>query len=485
MRKTALFVCTLILSICSIYMGGCIDKEKANLTEYNIECTLDGYNLSATESVGFINNTDNVLTELKFNLFANAFRKDALFSPISAQYLSRAYPNGMSYGEISISKVDVDGKDAEFDICGQDKNILSVKLGKTIYPDERVNITIKFSVSLANVIARTGYNEKTINLANFYPILCVYENGEFYECVYYDKGDPFYSECANYQVKITCDSEYLVASSGAQIDKTKSGNTQTLTYKVDSARSFSFVLSKNFSVLTDKTTGTQINYYYYQDENPNQSLDYAVKAVKLFKSMFGAFPYKTYSVVQTKFVQGGMEFPALAMISDELSGLSYGEVIVHETAHQYWQSAVGNNEIEHAFLDEGLAEYSVVLFYENYSEYGYTRKNLIKASEQTYKVFCSVSDKLFGKVNTVMLRGLKDFSSEYEYVNIAYIKPCIMYDNLRTTIGDGRFFSGLKRYYNNYKYKNAKPDDMVGAFEKIGAGTNGFFQSFFDGKVII
>ena len=125
------------------------------------------------------------------------------------------------------------------------------------------------------------------------------------------------------------------------------------------------------------------------------------------------------------------------------------------------------------------------MFYENYSEYGYTRKNLIKASEQTYKVFCSVSDKLFGKVNTVMLRGLKDFSSEYEYVNIAYIKPCIMYDNLRTTIGDGRFFSGLKRYYSNYKYKNAKPDDMVGAFEKIGADTNGFFQSFFDGKVII
>ena len=180
-----------------------------------------------------------------------------------------------------------------------------------------------------------------------------------------------------------------------------------------------------------------------------------------------------------------MEFPALVMISDELSGLNYGEVIVHETAHQYWQSAVGNNEIEHAFLDEGLAEYSVVLFYENYSEYGYTRQSLIKASEQTYKVFCSVSDKLYNKVNTVMLRGLKEFSSEYEYVNIAYIKPCIMYDNLRTTIGDTRFFSGLKRYYQNYKYKNAKPDDLVGAFEKTGADTNGFFQSFFEGKVII
>ena len=146
---------------------------------------------------------------------------------------------------------------------------------------------------------------------------------------------------------------------------------------------------------------------------------------------------------------------------------------------------VGNNEIEHGFLDEGLAEYSVVLFYENYPEYGYTRQSLIKASEQTYKVFCSVSDKLSGKVNTVMLRSLKDFTSEYEYVNVAYIKPCIMYDNLRTTIGNARFFQALKRYYNENKFKNAVPDDLVGAFEKVGAGTNGYFESFFLGKDII
>ena len=84
-----------------------------------------------------------------------------------------------------------------------------------------------------------------------------------------------------------------------------------------------------------------------------------------------------------------------------------------------------------------------------------------------------------------MLRNLSEFPTEYEYVNIAYIKPCIMYDNLRTTVGDTRFFDGLKRYYNAYKYKIARPDDLVGAFEKIGADTNGFFQSFFEGKVII
>ena len=110
---------------------------------------------------------------------------------------------------------------------------------------------------------------------------------------------------------------------------------------------------------------------------------------------------------------------------------------------------------------------------------------MIKNSEKTFKVFCSVSDKLFGKVDTSMIRSLKDFKSEYEYVNIAYLKPCIMYDYLRTTIGDKAFFSSLKKYYERYKFKNVSPDHLVGTFEKNGTGPNGFFQSFFEGKEII
>ena len=60
-----------------------------------------------------------------------------------------------------------------------------------------------------------------------------------------------------------------------------------------------------------------------------------------------------------------------------------------------------------------------------------------------------------------------------------------MYDYLRTTIGDKAFFSSLKKYYERYKFKNVSPDHLVGTFEKNGTGTNGFFQSFFEGKEII
>ena len=484
MKKTAIFICVLVL-LFPVLFAGCKESDNANLTSYDIMAELDGYTLKGVETVNFINNSNNTISQLKFNLFGNAFRKGATYSPISAQYMDKAYPNGISYGNMQIDGAFVGSKSADFVIGGVDENVLIIDLDRELFPDERVVVKIEFTLNIANVIARTGYNDKTINLANFYPILCAFTNGSFYECAYYSVGDPFYSDCANYNVKLTCDNKYVVATSGVQVGKKQAEDKNIFSFKIENARSFSMVLSQDFKVETDNSTGVEISYYYYEDAKPKESIDYAVKAINLFTNKFGAYPYKTLSVVQTGFIQGGMEFPALVMISDELEGLPYGEVIVHETAHQWWQTAVGNNEVEYGFLDEGLAEYSVVLFYENFAEYGYTRQGLIKASEQTYKVFCSVYDKLQKKVNTTMIRSLKDFSSEYEYVNIAYIKPCIMYDYLRTTIGDNRFFSSLKKYYNNYKFKNATPDDLVGAFEKTGADTNGFFKSFFEGKEII
>lgn len=485
MKKLGHAFAFLFLVLAVFPLFACTNTQTLN-SRYSINCVLEENTLTGTEVFTFYNSTDNSFTELKFNLFGNAFREKAKYSPISLQYLANAYPNGLNYGSLIINSVNIFGKEVEFSICGEDENILSVPLSKEIFPNESICLTIDFTLKLADVIARTGVNDKTINLANFYPILCAYDdNSGFYECVYYSSGDPFYSQCADYEVTLTYDSDYVVASAGKIISSTTQNNKTISTYRLNNARSFNFVLSKNFEFLTDTSTGVCVNYYYYDDPSPEKSLEYAVNSIKLFSEKFGEYHYDTFSVVQTQLIQGGMEFPTIVMISDNLEDLARGEVIVHETAHQWWQSAVGNNEIEYGFLDEGLAEYSVVVFYENFPQYGYTRDNMIKSAEMTYKTFCSVYEKLFGNTNTKMLRSLKDFSSEYEYVNISYIKPCIMYDYLRKTIGDNKFFNSLKKYYEEFSFKNATPHDLVGSFERCGSDTNGFFQSFFDGKVIL
>ncbi len=483
MKKVSLLLIVFILPIFTV-SASC--KKETNRSFYEITCELDGNVLTAEEKVEFYNHSENAFKGIKFNLYANAFREGAKYSPISPQYTSKAYYNGLNYGNIEILKVyNEKGQALNFSVVGEDFNVLEVELLDEVFPEERTVINIEYRLNLANVIARTGITEKSVNLANFYPILCAIEDGAFYECVYYANGDPFFSDVADYVVNFTCSEEYVIASSG-KIQKSVNKNGKvTNTYQIDNARSFALTLSKEFESLSERVNGTEILYYYYQDETPEKSLEYAKKSMEYFTKTIGEYPYETYSVVQTEFVQGGMEFPALVMISDDLEPLAYGEVIVHETAHQWWQTVVGNNEIKYGFLDEGLAEYFVVLFYENHPEYGFDRETLITSSEKTYKTFCSVYDKIYGKVNTSMLRSLSDFSSEYEYVNIAYVKPCVMYDNLRKTIGDEKFFKCIKNYYKNYSFTNASPDCLVSEFEKQVGGVSGFFNSFFEGKAII
>lgn len=483
MKKAITYLLTIPLLLSVAVFFGCKDKDQKT-TSYYINCQYQDNCITGYERVDFYNDSQNSFKQLKFNLYPNAYREGAKYKPVQEQHEYKAYYNGLNYGDIQIIDVLYGENKLAFEISGQDKNVLIVNLDKEIFPKESISITIRFNVKVANVISRLGVNEKTVNLANFYPILCAYDDNGFYECLYYSIGDPFYSQVANYTVEFTAPKKYIVATGASVKSQTDVGENVKYLFKADKVRSFAMVLGE-FKVASAKVNDVTVNYYYYDDQNYLENVEYAKKSLSLFNKLFGRYPYPVYSVVKTPFIQGGMEFPTLVMVSDLLESQAFGEVIVHETAHQWWQSVVGNNEIEYGFLDEGLAEYSVVLFYENHPEYALKRQTLINSARETYRVFCSVSDKLFGGANTVMNRPLNEFKSEYEYVNMAYIKPCIMYDTLRTTVGDKKFFNCLKNYYITYAFKNATPDDLKGVFEKEGLGTNGFFDSFLLGKVIL
>ena len=483
MKKISIVIAVLC-AFCALFAVGC-GKGGGARSRYEMTLVYEDGVLEGTMDFTYLNNTETAIKELKFNLFPNAYRQGAKYPAVAVSASAGAYYAGKSYGGIEIESVKIGDTEAEFSIGGEDENILVVPLLKEVFPDEKYDLTVEFCVNIAKINHRLGITQGgTVNLGNFYPVLCGYDNG-FYECVYYSSGDPFFSECADYEVTLTADEKYTVAASGERVkSETQNGKT-TQTYRLKNARDFAFVLNENFETMSAKAGDVTVNYYYVKDSSPVQSMDFAVKAVGTFSSMFGEYPYSSLSVVETGFSEGGMEYPALVYISDRLDAASYREVIVHETAHQWWYASVGNNEVESPFLDEGLAEYSTVLFYEANEGLGMTRPQMIAAAEMTYRTYYNVCDQLFGKVDTTMLRSLKDYSSEYEYVNITYIKSCLMFEHLRQGVGDEMFFKCLKKYYADNAYAVAKPEDLVGAFEKCGAATNGFFESFFDGSAII
>ena len=483
-------VSCLFFTILIIFSISACENNKVNLNElscYEINAVFNDEDMSLTGDMNFeyYNNTGKEINNLQFNLFGNAYREDAKIQPVSENYKTIAYPNGNSYGQIDIKSVTENDSPLNYSICGCDNNILDVSLSQGIFPSEKVNINIDYVLMLARVMHRTGYNDKTINLGNFFPILCVNTNEGYYECPYYSSGDPFYSDCANFNVNLKVKKCYLAATSGECQGVSEEGDYNNYLLSVKGVRDFAMVLSKDFCIKTENVLNTTIYYYYYDDENADNSLKVAVESFKLFNEKFGEYPYKTLSVVQTGFCFGGMEYPCLTMISDNLTVKQNIETIVHENAHQWWYGLVGNNESLNSWMDEGLAEFSTVLFFENYEEYEISSKQLLSSAITSYKMYYDIYSQLFGTVDTSMNRKLNEYSSEYEYVNIAYNKSLLMFDNLRISIGNKKFYNGLNKYFEAYKYKNAEPENLIGCFEKIGADTNEYFNTWIDGKVLI
>lgn len=479
--RRALKIIAATLASCFVFSFAACGTEEKPRTSYEITASYDESSrvLTADMTVNYVNGTDSVLDEVCFHLYPSAFREGARFSPVPETLSLSAYYAGVNYGGIEISAVSVNGNESEIEIIGQDEDILSVPVGE-LFPDDAVKIDVKFAVAVPKIRHRLGVTERTVNLGNFYPVACVYENGGFRTDPYYENGDPFYSDCADYKVTLAFPANYSLASTGRQ-EKTRSGDEIIYECSAKNVRDFAAVAGE-FKMLGTRIGKTNVNYYYYSDAEPEKSMTAAADALRTFSDLFGEYPYEQYSVVETGFLQGGMEYPQLSMVTDALSRSSYLDAIVHETAHQWWYGVVGNDEINYPWLDEGLAEASTSIFYEKNPFYGVDAKKRTADALSAYVIYFDPSRP--SPRSDVMTRPLGDYRDEFEYAYCSYVKGELMFSSLRSAIGDRKFFDGLKNYYTYYRFCNATPDGLVRCMsESSGRDLEGFFSSWLDGKV--
>ena len=507
MKKLRVLCSILFVFFFAPWHVSCKKAEQSAAIAYSLDLEYDEKNrvLSGTETVIFENRTAAVFDFLKFNLYPNAFREDAAYRAVSAQNEERAFYAGKSYGGIEVTNVTVGNAKNEnnvlpdrktWEIEGEDCNILRVTLNEPLCENESVSVKISFAATLPLINHRFGVSETAVNLGNFFPILCGVtsvgnrnEDGTFYENVYYSDGDPFVSDCADFFVAFTFPERFRAASSGEETERTSSGEKRTCSYRLKNARDFALCLSEAFHE-TETTVrigknDVAVKYYYVKDPLPQKTLETAEKALRYYSEAYGEYPYTTYSLAETGFFQGGMEYPALCFISDSLTESERDYVVAHETAHQWWYAAVGSNQAEEAWQDEGLAEFSAACFFGEHEEYKTTKEDLLQAAEKEYHAYYKVYSKVFGEADTRMSRSLKDYVSDYEYRAIAYDKGLILFSALEKSVGKKTVHKALKIYFADNKYKIAAPADLVAAFEKAGVDVSGYFASFLDGTAIV
>ncbi len=471
-----LFIAILTAALIVLPLVACSPSQLGDgLTEYEIDATLDAENrlLNAKMKVDFVNETQSELDKICFHLYGNAYREGAAVSPISAGDISSAYPDGLSYGHMTVSKV-TDGSGKELEFSTDENDILTVAVRK-LMPTERTTVNIEFELGIAELRHRLGYYDGKFNLGNWYPVVCSFKNGEWVKHPYYSNGDPFDSAVANYHVTLRYPSTLVAASTGGE------GKDGLLDVSARCVRDFAIAVG-DFNTASAEVDGIKVTWYAESDDDYSSV---AADALATFGKLFGKYPYPSLAVVKTAFLNGGMEYPGLVYISDALNDEMIKEVIVHETAHQWWYGVVGNDQVNEAWLDEGLAEYSTTVFYEKNPSYGVQKDARIADALTTYMLYSEIY-KNDGKEITAMDKCVNDYATNLEYTYMTYVKGQLLFDNIRSLVGDDAFFGGLKDYFETNKFGVATKADLVGAFEKASKyRLDSFVDSWVDGSALL
>lgn len=435
---------------------------------------------------------------------------NATGAPLEELYL-RLYPNLRQYGDgrMVVGDITVDGVPIVpeppplFSVPGAtpavtsdagsgDLILLRLPLHTTLPATGTATVRMAFTTTVpmaspdgSGLFAYTT-ETGTWALAHWFPILAGYDPVSGWELEPpADWSDPVFSNTALFDVTLTAPPDLVLVTTGVQVAASTQGAHQVRRFVSGPVREFTVVADDDFASVST-TVGETIVTSYSNPQDADggaQVLEWAAQSLATFSELFGPYPYATLDVVAVPNVTG-FEFPQLVFIDADFypdpegSGSRPGAIeflVAHEVSHQWWYGLVGNNQHRHAFLDESLAEYSAVLYFELQHGADAAEAQLEAGLRLRYAtMLLTTGDQVVDQPSAA-------FPDTDAYYATVYRKGGLGFAALRQEIGGAAFFAGLQAYGETLRFGVAAPEDLQAAFERAaGKNLDAFWQLWFE-----
>ncbi len=493
-----LLLTSLFILIVSININAQTDRWQQRV-EYKMAIDFDvsKHQFTGEQTIVYYNNSPDTLNKVFYHLYFNAFQPGSMMDvrsrtvpdPDSRIRDQIAYLDESQIGYHKIILLKQNGKNLKYHIEG---TVVEVQLEKPILPGKKSTFEMQFESQVPVQIRRSGRDNKEgidYSMAQWYPKMAEYDYEGWHANPYVARE--FYGIWGDFEVNISLDSNYVIAATGylqnpesighgyPSSQKVDRKNKQKLTWQWKAEKVHDFVWTADRDYVHDIVQvpdGPELHFFYQKDtlvENWKDLQPLAIKAFQFMNYTFGKYPYDKYSVIQGG--DGGMEYPMATLVTGHrnLSGLV--SVTVHEALHSWYQMILGTNESLYPWMDEGFTSFASAIT----KHHIYDKKSIVHPLAGSYASY-------FALVKSGKEEPLSTHSDHYQsnaaYGAAAYSKGAISLNQLCYILGKTTFYSALKRYYNEWKFKHPNITDFKRIMEKqSGLELDWYFEYFING----
>lgn len=524
--------CKWIVAIFAIYTQVCAQQtyfqQEVNY-KINVKLNDVDHTLKAFEELQYINNSSNSIDFIYFHLWPNAYKNN--HTALAKRFIDQKestfyYASEKERGYIDSLDFKVNGRSVKIEYDKENIDICKLILNEPLRSLDTLKISTPFFVKIPSVkFSRMGHDEQAYYISQWYPKPAVFDKDGWHPMPYLDQGE-FYSEFGSFDVSITLPKNYVLVATGDRIDAAEEENDlnnnvantlelmdkgvfskdmrfppssaelKTVRFKQYRVHDFAWFADKRFHVLHDQiqlpNTNRVVDTWVYFTNKKfklwKDALDYVNESTIFYSFLVGDYPYNNVSAVDGELMAGGgMEYPNVTVIGGINDPLQLDITIAHEVGHNWFYGILGSNERDYPALDEGVNSlYELSYIRAKYPDkkmgeligidstrklFGLNKTEYWREKEMGY--FLSAKSNLHQPINTKSA----DLSS-FNYGAIIYGKMAIVLDYLRDYMGEETFNKAMQFYYENYKFKHPKPQDLFQTLQYFSGNDLTWFSKY-------
>ncbi len=365
---------------------------------------------------------------------------------------------------LDIASVKINDVEQKFDYDGEE---IAVKLNQPTQANQRITLVIAYSGEKPQrgiyfIQPNEHYPHKPTQ---------VWTQGE-------DEDSRFWFPCFDYpgqlstsEIRIRVPKSLVAVSNGELIATEKDGEDKIYHWSQQQAHpTYLMTLAVgDFAEIKDEWQGKSVTYYVEKgrEESAKLSMGKTPQMIEFLSQKYGyPYPYAKYAqVCVDDFIFGGMENTSTTLLTDRclldakaaLDNRNTERLVVHELAHQWFGDLLVIKHWSHAWVKEGMATYSEIMWAEHEYDVDEGKYYLL----QDARAYVS-EDR--GRYRRPMVTHVYREAIEL-YDRHIYEKGACVYHMIRAELGEELFWRAIQTFVQENAHNNVETVDLLRAIE--------------------